>query len=1131
MSLSKIELENDSSDGNSSSSQLLHDIKAISKALYLQKPPPTSLISPYENRSKSAERTRFTEPKSNQNSGNFNENVLRKNKKSSSLWNWKKPLKALAHIRDHRFNICFFLHVHSIEGLPMNFNDLSLRIFWKRKDDVLGTRPSRILRGTAEFEETLMHKCSVYGGRSGADNSAKYEVKLSLIYASVVGAPGVDIGKHWVDLTRLLPLTLEELEGEKSVGKWTTSFKLAEKAKDATLNVSFGFKVMTDNLIESKTNRNISELINLTEDRSMALESVKGFGVNNYNEMLRRVGSVPRNLDHRSCLSYTSLDVNVYHEVSPILGSELSKSINFLYEKLNETNLNGSKEFNLSSEHVEPPNNLNFESAKDFGESKFNYPELTVVEKGIEVSEKEHLEPKESLHTIDDSVVETINVDEITGEDNIALEENMESNSKEDTCGSHMDEVLVNDGKREGSTLCTTGSTIQELELIFDDICISELKDLESPLAIDEFLEQENYMEVKSKYRASKTSKTSLSLDDATESVARDFLKMLGIDQAPSGFTSDSNPESPRELLLREFEKEALTSGSSIFGFDGSEEDQLEFSCNAPTGSRSPNSFGDFVLFPIIQGSEGEHYRADQLLKNRRKANILEDLETECLMREWGLNENAFKSSPRYCSDGFGSPVELPPEDPSELPPLGDGFGPFVETKSGGYLRSMNPSLLRNAKNVGSLIMQVSRPVVLPAQVGSEIIDILQHLASVGIKKLSMQINELMPLEDITGKTLQEVVQEAAPRTLVPERQTSLQYGSLFAQDSFAGTEEDEELRFGWSNDCMRSGLIVGEMGTGFLSVTAFACLAMNRIEALLIDGLRIQCGMSDEDAPSCIRTHSAGLQPPDVRDGANDIDELMDLTVTLDEWLKLDNGIIDDEDQISLHTVKILEAHHSQGIDFVSGTLIREVNCDTASGKTHTSLGNNFTVALMVLLRDPVRNYEPVGTSMLALFQVEKIFGPVKPKIYGAMRDRNERKDNEANSKEEVSVKRGEEKEEHEETTPWYKLSEVHLAGLNAELGKNHLWGSKTQQQSGTRWLLASGIAKSNKHSLSKSKAIVILNRLGPRKVQHEDVLWSITSGIDDAGTNWKELAALVPCIRNPDIVFPNENSRSNVI
>jgi hypothetical protein len=38
----------------------------------------------------------------------------------------------------------------------------------------------------------------------------------------------------------------------------------------------------------------------------------------------------------------------------------------------------------------------------------------------------------------------------------------------------------------------------------------------------------------------------------------------------------------------------------------------------------------------------------------------------------------------------------------------------------------------------------------------------LQCLASVGIEKLSMQANKLMPLEDITGKTMQQVAWEAA---------------------------------------------------------------------------------------------------------------------------------------------------------------------------------------------------------------------------------------------------------------------------------------------------------------------------------------------------------------------------------
>jgi hypothetical protein len=139
-------------------------------------------------------------------------------------------------------------------------------------------------------------------------------------------------------------------------------------------------------------------------------------------------------------------------------------------------------------------------------------------------------------------------------------------------------------------------------------------------------------------------------------------------------------------------------------------------------------------------------------------------------MREWGLNDKAFDCSPPKSSGGFGSPIDLPPEEPFELPALGQGLGSFLQTKNGGFLRSMNPSIFQKAKNSGHLIMQVSSPVVVPAEMGSGIVDIQQRLASIGIEKLSMQANKLMPLEDITGKTMQQVAWEAGATLEGPER-------------------------------------------------------------------------------------------------------------------------------------------------------------------------------------------------------------------------------------------------------------------------------------------------------------------------------------------------------------------------
>jgi hypothetical protein len=304
---------------------------------------------------------------------------------------------------------------------------------------------------------------------------------------------------------------------------------------------------------------------------------------------------------------------------------------------------------------------------------------------------------------------------------------------------------------------------MEDLESAFNNQLISESEKLESQLAMSKFLENENYMEAKSNYKANKVAKKSLSLDEFTTSVASDFLNMLGIEHSPFGLSSDSEPESPRERLLREFEKEAIASGSFIIDFDGNREHE-ELGRIAQAGSSYEGLSDDLDLSLVIQAAEQEHWRASQLLSGRRKVKVLEDLETEALMREWGLDEGAFQNSPRYCSDGFGSPIELLPEKQAELPPLGDGFGPFIHTNDGGCLRSMNPSLFRNSKNAGSLVMQVSCPVVLPAELGSDIMEILQYLASVGITKLSLLTNKLMPLEHITGKILQQIAEDITER-------------------------------------------------------------------------------------------------------------------------------------------------------------------------------------------------------------------------------------------------------------------------------------------------------------------------------------------------------------------------------
>lgn len=607
--------------------QLLRDIKEVSKALYLNNPPQRPLLSLPPVRSRSVS-------KGTTESGVL---LLSKKKKSSVSWDWKKPLKAIAHLGQRRFDVCFHLHVHSIEGLPSNLDGTKLVVRWKRKEEVMSTQPSSVSQGTATFEETLTHRCSVYGSKHGPHRSAKYDQKLFLVCASPVDAPWLVLGKHWVDLARILPLSLEEMEGVRSSRKWNTSFKLSGVADSAVLNLSFDYSVVTSSVCDSASGGNV---------------------------MLKRVGSVP-SMERRSS---PVDDGKVSHQLSPNLSLDLSRSVDLLYEKLDERNQERSTG--------------------------------TKVEQGVETDRQEDDSKntgKEVGERTDSKEIEIIDVYELLKD---------EDEDAEETC-------------------------------FVDQLPVAELKssdsfEIKSSSAIDDSTED---LEVKSSYKAAQVLTKSRSLDDITESVANDFLNMLELEESSYVYTSDGEPTSPREYLLREFEKEALASGNCL----------LEYVSDI---DEEPNDFS----FSSSSVSEGK----SQLLISRRNAKELEDLETETLMREWDLDDNSFNDSLCVCSDGFGSPIELPVDER----PLGDNVGPFVWTKGGGCIRSMSPLLFRKCKDASRLIMQVSVPVVLVPELGSGVLEILQSLAASGIEGLCSEINALMPLEDIVGKTIHEVIED-----------------------------------------------------------------------------------------------------------------------------------------------------------------------------------------------------------------------------------------------------------------------------------------------------------------------------------------------------------------------------------
>ncbi|XP_047056022.1 protein PLASTID MOVEMENT IMPAIRED 1-RELATED 1-like [Lolium rigidum] len=1030
-------------------------------------------------------------------------------------------LTAISHLGRRRLDCAFTLHVHSIDNLPTALDGSPLTVHFRRLSASASTRPVPPALGAAAFDEPLTQRSPVYFSR-GAKNAVKYEPRA---FAVAVNAAALELGRHEVDLTRLLPLSIDDLDdgGDSGFGKWTTSFRLSGVARGARLNVTFACALVP----------------------AAGEQQVAG---------LRR-GSVARQAP-TPVPARTRDVVRVLHEVLP--STRPAKALAFA----GDAGLGATKAAVEPEEDGSPESKHCTSVEVKKGEGDFAHPdgdcysaEFNVVEQGVEVAiqDLEQLKPAEPDYVAhpaenfngeanEEGTTKPAFFGDDPAKDDDTVEVKLEEEPSDvapetddvgDKQAAPVQAAVLPTSALEEDGQLAEDAELEDLESLFNKFAIVEPDEFDSPTVDDKLSRRMSCMGAVDGYNSASRKSRSRSVDASSDFVASEFLEMLGIEHSPFGPTTDSDSESPREKLWKQFEKEALESGDCILGLDF-EDGAEEASCD--------DFAEEFDLSAIIHEAELELQNAAPPIDATFTAKSLEDQEAEALMRQFGINEKSFQSSPRGTRSGFGSPIDIPPELPLELPPLADGLGPFIQTEDGGFLRSMNPALFKNAKNNCSLVMQASSPIVLPAEMGSGIMEILHGLASVGIEKLSMQANKLMPLEDVNGKMMQQLAWGACPALESAGRYDLLENHSM---EALAGGVSDapsgkKKKRRGADLSSSLGGINASE----YVSLEDLAPLAMEKIEALSIEGLRIQSGMSEEEAPSNISAHpvgeisslqgkcaentrtlglegTAGLQLLDVKQSGGDVDGLMGLSITLDEWMRLDSGVVDEEEQFSDRTSKILAAHHAKSMDL----LAENQNADKKSrrsGRRWGLLGNNFTVALMVQLRDPLRNYEPVGTPMLSLIQVERVFIPPKPKIYTAVSEKgNSEEYYEEPKTEEILDKAlvAEEKIEEEDSVPQFKVTEVHVAGFKSEPEKTKPWGNQTQQQAGSRWLLGAGMGKGNKNPLMKSKAIAKPTK--DAAGQQGDTLWSISSRVHGPETRWGELTGSK---RNPNILLQKD-------
>lgn len=295
--------------------------------------------------------------------------------------------------------------------------------------------------------------------------------------------------------------------------------------------------------------------------------------------------------------------------------------------------------------------------------------------------------------------------------------------------------------------------------------------------------------------------------------------------------------------------------------------------------------------------------------------------------------------------------------------------------------------------------------------------------------------------------------------------------------------------------------------------------MAMLKIEALALEGLKVQVEMTDQDAPYAVeplaeeanftRRGVGGLRVAGMAllEGGNSRRSHAGQGdfISMDEWMRLDAGVDTTEDDADEQTVATTTTGQQQTSWKQKHSLVRK---DGRRG----FMDDTVTLAMLVHLRDPLRSNEPVGAPMMALVQAERVTKPGR-RLSSATRSFSEQQ----------------EKSDDDSTQPaaaaQFKIVDITIAGLRTSTEfsdstpKAEIWGTQKQLAAGSRWLAAHGMAKAASRSSSSFKG---------KPAATKSALWSMSERVYGSGARWRGGAPLHPHIRNPDVLFADTGIRS---
>ncbi|RDX84860.1 Protein PLASTID MOVEMENT IMPAIRED 1, partial [Mucuna pruriens] len=285
------------------------------------------------------------------------------------IWKWK-PIRALSHIGMQKLSCLFSVEVVTAQGLPSSMNGLRLSVCVRKKetkDGAVKTMPSRVAQGAADFEETLFIRCHVYHTYHGTSKQIKFEPRPFWIYLFAVDAKELDFGRSSVDLSELIRESIEKNQQGTRVRQWDTSFGLSGKAKGGELVLKLGFQIMEkDGGVDIYNNQ-----VENSKSSSGKLSNISSFA----------------RKQSKTSFSMPSPRMTSKNDAWTPSQSGIGEDIQGM-DDLNLDDPNPVQDSSTSTQKVEEPSK---EQVEDF-----DLPDFEVVDKGVEVQEKEKAVGEES---------------------------------------------------------------------------------------------------------------------------------------------------------------------------------------------------------------------------------------------------------------------------------------------------------------------------------------------------------------------------------------------------------------------------------------------------------------------------------------------------------------------------------------------------------------------------------------------------------------------------------------------------------------------------------------------------------------------------------------------------------------